>query len=187
MVAWKIIGEYKRNQEKIKKFCLEEATQAKQTSIPVAMGNHPTTNKTKEIPGPSRLLNPPATSAPKRPISETKTSSKPKKRTYKKESTNRKWSKEKILKIATRNQEEQKQPKVKHPKGGKNPKSKQSTPDQSFIKNAKQAALGQSLTASTRRLESATSDTDTNRSYLDNKLLRHDALTQEEMWRRDGS
>ena len=129
------------------------------------MGNHPTTNKSQEIPGPSRMLNPPVTSAPKKPRSEIETSSKPKRRTHKKESTNTKWSKEKLL-IATRNQKIQQKPKAKHPKGGKKPKSKQSTPIQSFNEKAKQAALRQSLTASTRRLQSATSDTDTNKSFL---------------------
>ena len=59
--------------------------------------------------------------------------------------------------------------KAKHPKGGKlnkGHKSKQSTPIQSFNENAKQAALRHSLSASTRRLQSATSDTETNRSFL---------------------
>ena len=166
MVACKTISEYRRNQKKMKKFCLEETKQAKQSSASVALGSHPTTNKPQEIPGPSRMLNPPTTSAPKRPRSEIETSSKPKKRTYKKETTNTKWSKEKTLKIATKNQKEQQRPKVKHPKGGKKPKSKQSTPVQSFNKKAKQAALGKLLTASTQRLQSATADTDTNRSFL---------------------
>ena len=166
MVACKTIGKYRKNQKKIKKFCLEEAKQAKQNSASVAMGSHPTTNKPQEIPGPSGMLNPPTTRAPKRPRSEIETSSQPKRRTYKKETTNTKWSKEKILKIATKKQKEQQQPKVNHPKGGKKPKSKQSTPVQSFHEKAKQAALRQSLTASTRRLQSATSDTDTNRSFL---------------------
>ena len=85
MVACKTIGEYRRNQEKIKKFCLEETKKAKQNSQSVAIGSHPTTNKPQEIPGPSRMINPPTTSTPKRPRSEIETSSKPKKRTYKKE------------------------------------------------------------------------------------------------------
>ena len=69
-------------------------------------------------------------------------------------------------KVTTKNIKEQQQQKVKHPKGSKKPKSKQSTPFQSFNEKAKQAALRQSLSASKRRLQSATSDTDTNRSFL---------------------
>ena len=59
--------------------------------------------------------------------------------------------------------------KVKHPKGGKQnkgSKSKQSTPIQTFNEKAKQAALRQSLSASTSRLQSATSDKETNSSFL---------------------
>ena len=53
------------------------------------MGSHPTTNKPQEIPGTSRILNPPTTSAPRRPRSEIETSSKPKRRIYKKETANK--------------------------------------------------------------------------------------------------
>ena len=72
----------------------------------------------------------------------------------------------KDTKDSNKEQKEQQQSKDKHPKGGKKPKSKQSTPIRSFNEKAKQAALRQSLTASTRRLQSATSDTETNRSFL---------------------
>ena len=41
MVACKTVSEYKRNQEKIKKFCLEEAKQQKATEI------NPSTSKKK--------------------------------------------------------------------------------------------------------------------------------------------
>ena len=161
MVACKTIGEYRRNQEKIKKFCLEEAKQAKKSSTSAPMRSHPTTNESQEIPGPSRTPSQTTTSAPKKTRSDIESSNKPKKRNFKKEPINTKWSREKVIKLATKNQREQ-----QHSKGSKKPKNKQSTPVQSFNEKAKQAALKQSLTASTRRLPSATSDTDTNRSFL---------------------
>ena len=40
MVACKTVGEYKRNQEKIKKFCLEEAKQQKVTKMTPPTGGH---------------------------------------------------------------------------------------------------------------------------------------------------
>ena len=40
MVACKTVGEYKRNQEKIKKFCLEEAKQQKVTKATPPTGGH---------------------------------------------------------------------------------------------------------------------------------------------------
>ena len=40
MVACKTVGEYKRNQEKIKKFCLEEAKQQKETKTTPPTGGH---------------------------------------------------------------------------------------------------------------------------------------------------
>ena len=162
MVACKTIGEYRRNQEKIKNFCLEEAEQAKKSSTTVAMKSHPAINVTKEIPGPSRMPEQQATSAPKRTRSDFESSNKPKKRNYKKEITNTKWSKERVIKLATKKNKGSNNTQ----KEAKNRKNKQSSPVQSFNEKAKQAALRQSLTASTRRLQSATSDTDTNRSFL---------------------
>ena len=102
MVACKTIGEYCRNQEKIKKFCLEEAKKAKKSSTTVPMRTHPTTNEPQEIPGPSRMPSQQTTSAPKRTRSHFESSNKPKKRNFKKETTNTKWSKEKVLKLATK-------------------------------------------------------------------------------------
>ena len=125
------------------------------------MRSHPTTNESQEIPGSSRTPSQPTTSAPKRTRSDLESSNKPKKKNFKKEPINTKWSKEKVIKLTTKNQREQ-----QHSKGSKKPKNKQSTPVQSFHEKANQAALKQSLTASTRRLPSATSDTDTNRSFL---------------------
>ena len=147
MVACKTISEYRRNQEKIKKIWLEEAKQAKKSSTTVPMRSHPTTNQPQEIPGPSRMPSQHTTSAPKRTRSDFESSNKPKKRNFKKETTNTKWSKKKVIKLATKNQREQ-----RHSKGSKKPKNKQSTPVQSFNEKAKQAALKQSLTASIRRL-----------------------------------
>ena len=102
MVACKTIGEYRRNQEKIKKFCLEEAKQAKRISTTVPMRCHPTTNEPQEIPGPSRMPSQQTTSAPKRTRAEFEAINKSKKRNSKKETTNTKWSKEKVIKLATK-------------------------------------------------------------------------------------
>ena len=161
MVECKTIGEYRRNQEKIKKFFLEEAKQNATNNTSGPMRSLPTTNDSRDTPGPSRIQNKPVTSAPKRTRSDLESSNKPKKRTCKKEPIKTKWSKEKVIKLATKNQREEQQP-----KGNNKPKNKQSTPVQSFNEKAKQAALKHSMTASTRRLSSTTSDTDTNRSFL---------------------
>ena len=100
MVTCKTIGEYRRNQEKIKKFCLEEAKQAKRISTTVPTRSHPTTNEPQEIPGPSRMPSQQTTSAPKRTRADFEDINKSKKRNSKKETTNTKWSKEKIIKLA---------------------------------------------------------------------------------------
>ena len=161
MVACKTIGEYRRNQEKIKKFCLEEAKQNAKNDTSGPMNSLPAANNSQDIPGPSRIQKRPVTSAPKRTRSDLEASNKPKKRTCKKEPMKTKWSKEKVIKLATKNQREQQQL-----KGNNKPKNKQSTPLHSFNEKAKQAALKQSMAASTRRLPSSNSDTDTNRSFL---------------------
>ena len=161
MVACKTIGEYRRNQEKIKKFCLEEAKKNAKNNTSGPMRNLPAANDSQDIPGPSRIQSRPVTSAPKRTRSDLEASNKPKKRTCKKEPIKTKWSKEKVIKLATKNQREQQQP-----KGNNKPKNKQSTPLHSFNEKAKQAALKHSMAASTRRLPSSNSDTDTNRSFL---------------------
>ena len=161
MVACKTIGEYRGNQEKIKKFCLEEAKQNAKNNTSGPMSNLPAANDSQDIPGPSRIQIRPVMSAPKRTRSELEASNKPKKRTCKKEQIKTKWSKEKVIKLATKNQREQQQP-----KGNNKPKNKQSTPLHSFNEKAKQAALKHSMAASTRRLPSSNSDTDTNRSFL---------------------
>ena len=122
MVACKTIGEYRRNQEKIKKFCLEEAKQAKKSTT-VAMKSHPAIYVTQEIPGPSCMPEQQATSAPKRTRSDFETSNKHKKRNYKKEITNTKWSKERVIKLATKKQREQ-----QHSKGSKKPKEQTEHP-----------------------------------------------------------
>ena len=56
MVACKTVGEYRRNQIKIKKFCIEEARKAKQNSAPVPTRSHSTTTTTQELSGPSRMI-----------------------------------------------------------------------------------------------------------------------------------
>ena len=104
MVACKTIGEYRRNQEKIKKFCLEEAKQNAKNNTSGPMSNLPAANNCQDIPGPSRIQSRPVTSAPKRTRSDLEASNKPKKRTCKKEPIKTKWSKEKVIKLATKNQ-----------------------------------------------------------------------------------
>ena len=81
------------------------------------MRSHPTTNEPQEIPGPSRMPSQQTTSAPKRTRADFEASNKSKKRNSKKETTNTKWSKEKVIKLATKNQREQ-----QHPKGSKKTK-----------------------------------------------------------------
>ena len=92
MVACKTVGEYKRNQEKIRKFCLEEAKAAKQTQ-PTKQGSSPGKDYSKRRTRPSQ---------PKQSTAKPKTK------------TETKWTKEKLLKLATRNQTRQ-QAKTKAP------------------------------------------------------------------------
>ena len=139
----------------------KEAKQNAKNNTSGSMRNLPTTNDSQDTPGPSRTQSKPVTSAPKKTRSDLESINKPKKRTCKKEPIKTKWSKEKVIKLATKIQREQQQP-----KGNNKPKNKQSTPLQSFNEKAKQAALKHSMTASTRRLPSTASDTDTNRSFL---------------------
>ena len=139
----------------------KEAKQNAMNNTSGPMSNLPTANDSQDIPGLSRIQSRPVTSAPKRTRSDLEASNKPKKRTCKKEPIKTKWSKEKVIKLATKNQREQQQPKRKN-----KPKNKQSTPLHSFNEKAKQAALKHSMAASTRRLPSSNSDTDTNRSFL---------------------
>ena len=136
----------------------KEAKQKAKNDTSGPMSSLPTTNNSRDIPGPSKR---PITSAPKRTRSDLEANIKPKKRTCKKEPMKTKWSKEKVIKLATKNQREQQQP-----KGNNKPRNKQSTPLHSFNEKAKQAALKQSMAASTRRLPSSNSDKDANRSFL---------------------
>ena len=53
MEACKTVGEYKRNQAKIQKFCLEEATKAKRNT-PLSIGSLQRTNAIQELPQPSK-------------------------------------------------------------------------------------------------------------------------------------
>ena len=113
MVACKILGEYRTNQEKNKKFCLEEAKKAKQNNAPVPMGSHSTTTTNQEPPGPSRMpTEAKPKSAPKKPRAKIESTSKTRKKSSKQE-TNTRWPKEKILIIATKNQTEQQPSKAK--------------------------------------------------------------------------
>ena len=82
MVTCKTVGEYKRNQEKICKFCLEEAKKAKKAQLP-SQSNSSGKGHSKRTIQPSEPQQKP-----------TKQSSKVK----------TKWTKEKLVKLATRNQ-----------------------------------------------------------------------------------
>ena len=78
------------------------------------------------------------------------------------------WSRDKLLKIATKNQRQQQSTNPKTPKGVNKAKTKHSTPLANFNERAKQAAiLNSKEQISIRRNTTPLSDTDTsNRSFL---------------------
>ena len=128
MVACKTVGEYKRNKEKIRKFCLEEEKAAKLTAR-TSFPQGPSSSHTQQ---------------------QQSTELKPKQTPTKKTTLNRKakvetkWSKEKLVKLATKNQRRQQEhkPRVhKTPAGITKKKLKQSTPILSFNHKEQQAAL----------------------------------------------
>ena len=84
MVACKTVGEYKRNQEKIRKFCLEEAKAIKKAK-------------------PSNQRNSPRKTHPDKPVQQKPQQSQPKQRSK----TETKWTKDKLVKLATHNQSRQ--------------------------------------------------------------------------------
>ena len=88
--------------------------------------------------------------------------------TAKMANTRTRWSKDKIIQIATKNQKQQQSKVSRTPKGVTKSKAKHSTPLTSFNERAKQAAMQNSIEASSiRRRIHTTSDTDTcNRSFL---------------------
>ena len=122
MVACKTIGEYKRNQEKIRKFRLEEAKAAKKAQSS-SQENSPSKRHSKRI---TRSSQPKQSPAKQKAKNESK------------------WTKEKLVKLATRNQTRQ-QTKSKAPpraqSGMLKKKFNASAHKQSFNYKAKQAAL----------------------------------------------
>ena len=113
MVACKTVVEYKRNQEKIRKFCLEEARTAKLANKPLATGISQATiqgsSNTHDLPGPSRTPSDPK----KNTISKKPTEKEGTKKAQKRPIATRfipsktRWSKDKIVKLATKNQKKQ--------------------------------------------------------------------------------
>ena len=189
MVACKTVGEYKRNQEKIRKFCLDEAkkqiaanqplgTKRTHDAINSAMdpsepssstantneANGTTKAKTRNkasinTPGPSR----------KSTSNKATTKQTEKKHTATKNSNTRKIrSRDELIQIATKNQRQQQYTTSKTSKGISKAKTKHSTPIVNFNERAKQAAiLNSKETNSMRRNTPPMSDTDTsNRSFL---------------------
>ena len=162
MVACETVGEYKRNQEKIRKFCLEEAKKARQQKqAPL----EPNVAIMQHQPGPSSAIQKPP-QAPKRKRAEVETKTTTNTKEAPKPAT--RWSKERVRKIATKNQRQHQKANTNITKGVKTTKGKKSehsTP-LSFNEKAKPAAIRQSMIASTRRMQSTTSDTETKRSFL---------------------
>ena len=87
---------------------------------------------------------------------------------YNKKNVARKWSRDKLIQIATRNQRQQQSTIPKTPKGVSKAKTKHSTPIANFNERAKQAAILNSKEQnSIRRNTTPLSDTDmSNRSFL---------------------
>ena len=127
MVACKTVGEYRRNQEKIRKFCLEEAKAIKKAKS-------------------SNQRNSPGKTHPDKPVQQIPQQSQPKLRSK----TETKWTKDKLVKLATHNPSRQQsksktQPRPQSPMLKK--KFKSSTPKHSFNYKAQQAALMESANA----------------------------------------
>ena len=189
MVACKTVGEYKRNQEKIRKFCLDEAKKQIAASKPLGTKRtHDAINSAMGPPGPSSSIAnindatgiSKATTRNKASIStpgtsRTATSNKAITKQTKKKHTATKnintrtiWSRDKLIHIATKNQRQQQNKTSKTPKGVSKAKTKHSTPLFNFNERAKQAAiLNSKETNSMRRNLPSMSDTDTShRSFL---------------------
>ena len=188
MVACKTVGEYKRNQEKIRKFCLDEAK--KQIAARKPLGTKRTKdaiNSAMDPPGPSSSIanitdahgtskattrnkasiNTPGTSRMATSNKATTKQTKKKHMATKNINTRTKWSRAKLTQIATKNQRQQQNTTSKTPKGVSKAKTKHSTPLSNFNERAKQAAiLNSKETNSIRRKLPSMSDTDTsNRSF----------------------
>ena len=182
MVACKTVGEYKRNQEKIRKFCLDEAKKQIAASKPLGTKRtHDTINSAMGPPGlSSSIANTNNASGTSNVTTRNKTSISrtvnPRKSTSKKATTKQTkkkdtatknidtrtiWSRDKLIQIATKNQRQQQYTTPKTPKGVSKAKTKHSTPLFNFNERAKQAAiLNSKETNSTRRNIPSMSDTD---------------------------
>ena len=157
-VACKTVGEYKRNQEKIRKFYLEEEKAAKATT------------RTSSLQGPSSSNTQIQQSA----------ELKPKQAPTKKSTPNRKpkvetnWSIDKLVKLATKNQRRQQEHRPythKTPTGTTKKKLKQSTPKLSFNYKAQQADLLESANLSQmqpvrNQSQQSQDESASNRSFL---------------------
>ena len=155
MVACKTVGEYKRNQEKTRKFCLEEEKAAK------------TTARTSFLQGPS------SSHTQQQQSAELKPKQAPTKKTTpnRKAKVETKWSKDKLVKLATKNQRRQQEHKPHTHKtlnGTTKKKLKQSTPKLSFNYKAQQAALFESANLS--QVQPSTSRNQTQQSQDESEV-----------------
>ena len=136
VVACKTVGNYKRNKEKIRKFCLEEHNAAKREAT------------TASMPGPSSSK---CTTTMQTTPNESKPKQKKQASTRPKATVETKWSKDKLVKLATQKQRRRQQQKsrpIETQSGTKKKKSRQSTPKSSFNYKAQQAALLESANIS---------------------------------------
>ena len=189
MVACETVGEYKRNQEKIRKFCLDEAKKQKAANQPLGTKRtHEAINSTMDPAEPSsstaninevsgttkaktRNKESTNTPGPSRKSTSNKANTKQTKKNHtvtKNSNTRTIWSRDKLIQIATKNQRQQQYTTSKTPKGVRKTKTKHSTPIVNFNERAKQAAILNSKEPnSIRRNTPLLSDTDTsNRSFL---------------------
>ena len=121
------------------------------------------------MPGPSSIPTKSNANVTKK-VSEQKGVKQTKKKTTitKNANTRTRWSKDKIIQIATKNQKQQQSKLPRTPKGVIKSKAEHSTPLTNFNERAKQAAMQNSMEASSiRRQKHTTPNTDTsNRSFL---------------------
>ena len=189
MVACKTVGEYKRNQEKISKLCLDEAKNQIAASKPLGTKRtHDAINSAMDPPGPSSSIanindapgsskattrnkasiSTPGTSRTATSYKATTKQTKKKHISTKNINTRTKRSRDKLIQIAPKNQRQQQNTTSKTPKGVSKAKTKHNTPLSNFNERAQQAAiLNSKETNSMRRKLPSMSDTDTsNRSFL---------------------
>ena len=189
MVACKTVGEYKRNQEKTRKFCLDEAKKqiaaskpqgTKRTHDAINSGmdpleassstanNNEVTGKTKAKTRNKASINTPGPSRKSTSNKATTKQTKKKHTATKNSNTKTIWSRDKLIQIAKKNQRQQQYTTSKTSKGVSKAKTKHSTPIVNFNERATQAAiLNSKETNSMRRNTPPMSDTDTsNRSFL---------------------